>query len=279
MAQIRRSLHGHRLVGVGDRDELISKGGFVAGLHGSQVAIPGSPAYVSFFDDFLGGAQAFSTTIIDGFRSRKGSDAQCVDFTVTEAVNGTCVGTIGDTTASMAVSGVQLDRGLDIKANQGGVYLEGRIKMSQITLISVFFGFTDQVGALEMPIQSAAGAHTITTNATDAVGFLFDTSDTSTDQWLAVGVANDVDATVQSGLAADGSAIVPVANTYETFRIELSAAGVASFFRNGIQVGSLMSGAVTPTVALTPVFAGFNRDTSNTPALTIDYLAYGGLRA
>lgn len=271
MTQIRRSLHGNRVGGFGQRDEMIARGGFIAGLHGSQIASP-APDFVAFTEDFLGGSQALSTTIIDGWRSRKGSDGQCVDWTITPAVNGECVGTIGDTTASMAVSGVQLDRGLCWKANQGGLYLEGRIKMSQITLISVFFGFTDQTAALEMPIHSAASANTITTNADDAVGFFFDTSMTADTWWLA-GVKATVDATHEN------TTFAPVADTYEVFRIELSTLGVARFYRNGKEVGSLMTGAVTATVALTPVFAGFNRDTSNTPALTIDYLSIGAIRA
>lgn len=276
MSEILTSLHGREL-GLSRTRRLVSRAGFVSGGHGSQIHHP-SPDIVSWTDDFTGGSQAFSTTIIDGWRSRKGSDGACVDWTVTPAINGTCVGTIGNTTASMAVSGTQLDRGLDYKANSGGLILQTRVKMSTIATIAVFIGFTDQTAALEMPVNSAAGAHTITTTATDAVGFLFDTSDTSTDQWLAVGVANDVDATVQSGLAADGSAIIPVADTYETFRIEISATGVAEFFRNGIRVGSLMTGAVTATVALTPVIAAFNRTTSGAPTITADYVHVASIR-
>lgn len=250
---------------------LVKRGSIYLGDVGAQLAVP-SARQVVLFDDFVGASEAYSTTIIDGWRSRKGSDAQCVDWTVTPAVNGTIVGTIGDTTASMAVSGVQLDSGLTWKANQGNLIFEAKVKLSQITLISVFIGFTDQTGALEMPIQSAASADTITTNATDAVGFMFDTS-MSTDDWWLVGVANDVDATAQDV----GSA--PVAGTYATFRIELSTAGAATFYYNGTAVGTAMTGAVTATVALTPVIAGFNRDTSNTPTITADYVYVSADRA
>lgn len=268
MSRILTSLHG-RLLGLDSTGKLVCPAGFVSGDNGSQIVQP-SPTVVSVFDDFMGGGQAFSTTIIDGWRSRKGT-TNTVDWTVTEAVNGTVVGTIGDTTASMAVSGVQLDRGLDWKANQGGVVFEARVKLSQITTISAFIGFTDQVAALEMPIQSAASANTLTTNATDAVGFMFDTSMTD-DKWWLVGVANNTDATHENTTYA------PVADTYETFRIELSAAGVATFYRNGIQVGTVMTGAVTATVALTPVIAGFNRTTSATPTITADYVHIAGNR-
>lgn len=277
MSRIQTSLHG-REAGLDTQRRLLVPQGFVAGDHGSQVMMP-SPNYVAWFDDFLGGSQAFSTTIIDGWRSRKGSDGACVDWTITEAVGGTIAGVVGNTTASMAVSGVQLDRGLDWKANQGHVAVEARLKMSKITNIAVFFGFTDQVAALEMPVNSAGGSHTITTNATDGCGFLYDTSDTGTDQWLLVGVANDVDATVQSSISPAGAAIVPVADTYEVLRVELDTSGNAVFFRNGIQVGSRMSGAVTPTIALTPVIAAFNRTTSGNGTVTCDYFATMGARA
>lgn len=258
---------------LGPNYEIMCKRGVIA--HGDTGAqyYDGSPLrVVRRFDDFLGGGQAFSTTIVNGWRSRKGSDAQCVDWTVTEAVNGTVVGTIGDTTASMAVSGVQLDSGACWKANQGDLVFEAKVKMSAITDIAVFVGLTDQVAALEMPIQSAASANTITTNATDAVGFMFDTSMTA-DTWWLVGVANDVDATAQNTSTA------PVADTYATFRIELSAAGVATFYLNGTAVGTAMTGAVTATVALTPVIAGFNRTTSGTPTLTADWVYLSANRA
>lgn len=249
---------------VGPNRELMNKrGSLILGDTGRQFSL-GPQRHVVQFDDFVGGGEAYSTTIIDGWRSRKGT-TNAVDFTVTNAIEGTVVGTIGDTTASMAVSGVQLDSGLCWKANQGDLVFEARVKISQITTIALFVGFTDQVGALEMPIQSAASANTITTNATDAVGFMFDTS-MSTDNFWLVGVANNVDATAQNA----GSA--PVADTYVVLRVELSSAGAATFYIDGVQVGTAMTGAVTATVALTPVIAGFNRTTSATPTITADYV-------
>lgn len=247
-----------------NRELMCKRGSLILGDTGRQFAL-GPQRHVVQWDDFEGAGVAFSTTIVDGWRSRKGSDAQAVDFTVTNAIEGTAVGTIGDTTASMAVSGVQLDSGLCWKSNQGDLVFETRVKLSAITTLAVFIGFTDQVSALEMPIQSASSANTLTTNATDAVGFMFDTEMTA-DTWWLTGVANDVDATAQN------SAAVPVANTYQVFRIELSSAGAATFYIDGVQVGTAMTGAVTATVALTPVIAGFNRTTTGTPTITSDYI-------
>ena len=129
----------------------------------------------------------------------------------------------------------------------------------------------DQLAALEMPVNSAGSVDTITTNATDAVGFMFDTNQ-ATDNWWAVGVANDVDATLQN------LAVAPVAATYETLRIDVSTAGVATFSRNGAVIGSTMSGAVTATVALTPVIAGFTR-AAGSATIDAEFVRVSAVRA
>lgn len=250
----------------GPNYELMARRGVLALGDTGQQYMYGPQRVTSLFDDFVGAAQVFSTTVVSGWLSRKGT-TNAVDWTVTAASGGTVVGKVGDTTASMAVSGVQLDSGLNWKANQGNLVFEARVKTGIITNIAIFVGLTDQVSALEMPVQSAASADTITTNATDAVGFMFDTS-MATDTWWLVGVANDVDATKQDGV------VVPVADTYATFRIELSSAGVATFYYNGTAIGTAMTAAVTATVALTPVIAAFNRTTTNgaTTIVTADWV-------
>lgn len=273
---ILTSLHG-RQAGIDPSGNLLAKG-FRTGEPGSgkQFDVDPNPARCVMFEDFLGGSVALSTTLAavgGAMRSRKGSDGACVDWTVTPAVPGTIAGVVGNTTATMAVSGVQLDSALSWKANQGGLVFEARVKLSKILNMACFIGLTDQTAALEMPIHSAASANTITTNATDAVGFFFDTSMTD-DVWWAAGVANDVDATHQNL----GATILPVADTYETFRIELTSAGIATFFRNNVSVGTAMSGAVTATIALTPVIAGFNRTTSGNGTITADYVYVAGDR-
>lgn len=251
----------------GPNNELLVKSGeVIVGPTGAQLPVPGGAQKVVHFSDFTGGAQVYSTTVVDGWMSRKGT-TNAVDWTVTAGDGGRVVGKVGDTTASMAVSGVQLDSGLHWKASKGNLVFEAVVKLGIITDFAAFIGLTDQVAALEMPIHSAASADTITTNASDAVGFFFDTS-MATDNWWLAGVANNTDATHQDMGAA------PVADTYATFRIELSTAGVATFYYNGTQVGTAMTGAVTASVALTPVVAAFNRTTSNgaTTIVSVDYI-------
>ena len=272
MSDILTSLHG-REIGL-DNDRFLIHKGLKSGFGYDQIEDAASPARTVHFEDFHGAGVAFSTTIPAGprgWRSRIGSDGACVNWTTTPAVSGTVAGVIGNTTASMAVSGAQLDNALSWKANQGGLVLQARVNMSKITNIAMFVGFTDQTGALEMPIHSAASANTITTNATDGLGFFFDTSMTD-DTWWIAGVANDVDATHQN------TTFAPVASTFETLRIEVGTDGSACFFRNGKIVGTKMTGAVTATVALTPVIAAFNRTTSGAGTITADYIGVAGNR-
>lgn len=269
MSRILTSFHG-RKAGLDSSDRLLVPAGFVAGEHGSQFFFP-SPSRASLFDDFVGATQVFGTTVASGWRSRKGSDGACVDWTQTPAQNGTALGTTGNTTASMAVAGVQLDAGLDWRCDAGDIIFQARVKISAISAVAVYVGLTDQTGALEMPINSAASADTFTTTATDAVGVMFDSSMTTKNWWL-TGVANDVDATMQD------SKFAPVANTYEIWHIGVNSAGQASFYRNGMQVGVPLALAITPTVLLTPVIAAFNRGTSGAPTVTVDYVHVAGPR-
>jgi hypothetical protein len=208
-------------------------------------------------DDFLGEE-------IDGNRwqSLLGTDAEVrAAIVLADQVSGVVRMTTGDdAAATMAVNGVQLQSNLNWKANQGGLLWEGKVSLSAITSVALFFGFTDQRAVLEMPF-TISGV-TLTSNASNACGVLFDTEAT-TDNFKLVGVANDVDATVQD------AGVAPTAATFETWRIEISAAGVATFYRNGTVIGTTMTGAVTITTALTPVVAAFSR-TSASRSVDID---------
>lgn len=273
MSEILTSLHG-RLAGLDADGYLIAKG-LKSGVGADQLEIASSPSRTVHFEDFHGGTAVLGTTLPLGpnaWRSRKGSDGATVEWTVTPGVNGEVIGTIGNTTASMAVAGVQLDNGLSWKANQGGLILQARVKLSKITNIAAFIGFTDQTAALEMPIHSAASADTITTNCDDGLGFFFDTS-MATDNWWIAGVKATADATHEN------TGFAPVAATYAVFRIEVTADGAADFYYNGKRVGSRMANAVTATVALTPCIAGFNRTTSGAGTITADYIGVAANRA
>jgi hypothetical protein len=261
MTQIQTSLHG-RSVGLGAENtagrQLVVPGGLVSGDHGSQIALP-SPSMVAVFDDFIGDALDAKWNIVEGTDSAT-SDAAIL----AGGIGGVLQFTTGDAGSGLAADMVQMTQALQWQASNGGLVAQARFKLSAITTCYAFFGFTD-VTTLEAPIESAASADTLTSNATDAVGIMFDTR-MSTDKWWLVGVATDVDATAQN------SGYAPVADTYETWRIEVTADGIATFFRNGLQVGTAMTGAVTAGADLTPTFAVSKTSVAASMSSELDYV-------
>jgi hypothetical protein len=255
------SLHG-RAIGLGpdtgNSNPLIVPGGYVSGFHGSQIAQP-SPSKIAYTDDFIGDVIADQWNVVEGTDSAT-SDAAIL----AGGIGGILRFTTGDAGTGLAADMVQMTQALQWQASNGCLCIQARFKLSAITTCYAFFGFTDVV-TLEAPIESASSANTLTSNATDAVGFMFDTR-MSTDNWWMVGVATDVDATAQD------TGYAPVADTFVVFRIELSATGLATFYRNGVQVGTAMTGAVTPAADLTPTFAVSKTSVAASMTADMDYI-------
>ncbi len=257
-----KSLYG-RKVGLDARGALIVPGGIRSGPYGGlPVADSGR---VALFDDFFGDSIDPSWNVVLG----SDATANVASATVVAGAAGGVLRLAGaDSAGTMAADGAQLTSFLNWKAINGDLIFEARVALAVITNVSAFVGLTDKI-TLEAPITSAASADTLTTNAADAVGFMFDTS-MATDNWWLTGVKANVDATAQN------TGVAPVAATYEVLRIELTAAGEARFFRNGDMVGTQMLAAVTPTVALTPTFSIFPRTAAFGKQLDVDY-AYAAM--
>lgn len=220
--------------------------------------------YVELFDDFLG------DVLQDPWRGAAGSSGATAPAILTSGLNGRVRLAMGtDAGATMALNGSQLDAGnLNWLPSQGGLVMEAHVTVDAITSVAIFIGFTDQISALEMPWTLSTT--TFTSNQTDGCGFLFDTAAT-TDTIRCVGVATDVDAT------STDTGVAFVAATPLVFRIEVSATGVARFFINE-NLYATMTGAVTPSVALSPVIAGFSR-TATTRLLDVDFIHVFSVRA
>jgi hypothetical protein len=271
--QIQTSIHG-RKVGLGPesttgaskgKSPLIVPGGVLNGEHGNQIALA-SPTTVALFDDFLGDVLADEWNAVE-------TDTDGAQAVLAGGIGGVLRITTGNDDGNVVVlpdlSGVTSY--LNWQASNGGLRMQTRIKISRITLAYIFVGFTDLI-TIEAPIYSAGSVDTITTDATDAVGFMFDTG-MATDTFHLVGVANNTDAARQAVTAA------PVADQYVTLAVEVSATGVASFFVNGLQVGTPMSGAVTAATDLTPVVYASNTDGTSAITLDVDYIAVSMTRA
>lgn len=160
--------------------------------------------------------------------------------------------------------------GLNWQADQGGLFMEARVQIDDVTNVMLFVGFTDALAStVEAPIF-LNGAD-IDSDATDACGVLFDT-DGTTDEWCHGGVKADVD-TVPAYL---GSA--PEAATYYTVRVEVSATGAVQGFIDGVPIGAPVADAVTVTTPLTPVIFAANRSAEVRNVL-VDYMWVQGDRA
>jgi len=256
MSSILTSLHG-RKVGLDKNGDLISGRTFRAGYNGKQRTF-GSPATIEFWDDFTG------DVILDQWSAVEGTDSATSDFAILAGgIGGVGRLTTGDAGTGIAADMEQITQALQWQASNGGLTIEARLKLSAITTCYAFIGFTDLV-TFEAPIIGATGT-TITTNASDAVGFMFDTTITTAD-WNLVGVAANTDATRQA------TGYAPVADKYATFRIELGTDGGAVFFYNGVQVGTRMAGAVTAATDLTPTICVSKLSVAASMTLDLDYV-------
>lgn len=234
---------------------------FIQGISGRQWDIKRHDIWnftsLRLMDDFLGDVLA------DEWGSLVGTDPQCVAPAIlADQPGGAMRMTTGDDAGgTMALNGVQFQSALNWDAEAGSLVFETRVKITNPAGMCLFLGFTDQVAALEMPIQASGVGDGITTNATDAVGVMFDNG-MATDNWWFVGVANNVDAATQnSGFAPTGA--------YETWRIEI-AGNVATFFRNGVSVGSAMTNDIR-NKPVTPVVAAFSKG-AGSATVTLDYV-------
>lgn len=244
MKRILHSLYG-KVFGTTDDSRILAPGGVLLGDYGNQFCDP-APDRVVTFDDFDGAA------LLGVWGLLKGTDAAATNFAIFAALNGVARGVTGATTATMAGSGVQISGHLNFAANSGDLEFNSRVRLSSIANVAIFVGLTNQVAALQDPANGAGGGNGFTFNAADCVGVVYDTTMTTKDWWL-VGNAANVNAVAQDSLLA------PAANVYDTWAISVSKTGIATFFRNGLQVGVAMNGAITPGTPVAPVIAAFSR--------------------
>jgi len=228
---------------------------------GGQIDMSGVCAY---FTDFLG--DALEDELLAGIGSGTGNAVA-----ISTGTGGRAEIKTSSADAADSANGTSLGLGaLNWKANQGGLFMEARVQIDNIAAVMMFVGFTDTIGStVEAPIF--LNGVDIDSTATDACGVIFDT-DGTTAQWCHGGVKADVD-TVP---AYNGAA--PVAATWYTVRVEVSAAGAVQGFIDGVAIGPAVANAITPTVALVPLIFVANRGGAVRNVL-VDYLSVQGNRA
>lgn len=216
-------------------------------------------------EDFYGTWLITDAGPADTWSTTKGSGtATEAATTVAGSVNGTVtMKSASDDGAHSANCTTFTAINLGFKAEQGGLQMEARLKIDDVSEAVMFVGFTDTISTtVELPIF-LVGAD-IDSDATDACGVGYDV-DGTTKQFFHGGVKNGTD-TVP---AYSGGA--PADNTYFTVKVEVSAAGAVQGFINGTAIGPAVANAVTASTALTPMIVIGNRS-ANQVIATVDYI-------
>ena len=218
------------------------------------------------FDDFL---YQTITEADTPWILNSGADAQAIDPAISAQEGGVIRITTGDADGTTANDGSQLVAHIPVQADSGGLVFETRLHINTaVTTVSVVAGLTDST-SLEEPFTIAGT--TITSTASDAACFVYDTAQT-TDQWYACAVDSNTDDT---GNALTG--VAPVADTYQVLRIEVSSDGATiRFYINGTLTNTLSGAAgVSPDVNLyATVIACATTTTSRTVDVDYIYVAH-----
>lgn len=279
---ILKGIH-RRMLGIGVRDEVIARSGFVAGGDDRPaIVLPGNPDTVALFDDFLGDLVADEWAYVEGDTGYSG--------VITTGTNGVFRITGSETqVVAPDTAAAALTQGLmkQWKANQGGpkngrLRLSARVKLETVTRTAeggrthMFVGFSDSGGA-EMPAYDTGAG--IITAAADLVGFLFSPGgDTG---WTLVSAKSTAGDSGDQSVVA-GASYGPSANTYTTLEVEVRSGnsdtgGTAHFWIDGIKRGVINS-PVGSAIALTPWVGGFVQDTGAAQFMDIDYIAISAPR-
>jgi len=208
---------------------------------------------VRFFDDFTDDTVDTFKYDIDTDRTAWTIDAGSTGGTITCA-----------TTTNGDVEKIAGNRNW-VCGTMGTVVFEARVKLNTSLTQGCFIGLTDDNTTDEVPIDLDTG--TLTTTATDAVGFVYDSQEST--PFYMCSVAADIDG------AQTTTGVAPVVATYNTFRIVLDLAGNALFFIDGKQVGSRAT-CVTTTTSLCPCIANLGSGTAS--GMTCDYIYVSGGR-
>ena len=223
-------------------------------FEGRDVKLAGPIVHNEQFDDFIGPVLSSAR-----WGTKLGSDGANA-VAITPSVGGAIRFTTGGNAAhSVATNGAVLQSALNWKAANGGLVFEARVgAVSSLTGLVLYMGFTDQIASLAAPFTLSVA--TLTSNASNGTGFLFDAAQT-TPHFNLVGVKGDTDATTQN-LTVD-----PATSGYHTYRVAVDSTGNARFFIDGLLVGTTLANAVTATTALTPVICVSSESTA---ARTVD---------
>ena len=226
-----------------------------SGARALAAVISGNPAYVSYFDDFLGtGAGTWPASQNWSYPATVGTGTESISVS-TAALGGALKVTSGATTDNSAVQHVGLHwRGTE------GVYGIWKVTMASVASVKLELGFSDSI-TNDCCIATKA---TPTFTATDCASFVFDTAD-DTNLTFITGNAGATGANADATFTMDTNPHV-----YEI----LVLGGQATGWVDGIFVGA---GAITSTAPLSPYAATVTR-TGSAKTNNFDYMGAFGPR-
>jgi len=232
----------------------------------------GGPNMVIHEDHFL----FLPSTEADGpWIFNAGADAQAIDPALDATQSSgviQCVTGNADADPANDSSYMVLNKPIQLDSLPGDVVIEAKLRItSAITTVSVWCGLTDTTAADEEPVTNSSD--TLTTVASDAALFHYDT-DATTDEWWMVGVDSNTDDT---GNAALG--VAPVADTWQILRMQVNNDGSEILFSvDGVQYGALSAAGVSPDVALYFTI-GANATTTTSRTVDVDWVRIVALGA
>ena len=244
-------------------DDLVQKYGERSANGEHKLGMERERGYVEIFDDFVysGTFEVSSPWVLNS------------DSTSDPAVSAAVGGRLAMATSTTSENASHFAGLAPTTAANGGLVFEAKLHLAAITTIAVTAGFTDV--SSEEEAFSVSGT-TVTSTATDAVAFCFDT-DMTTPEWWCLAVDTDVEAT-GNGAAYSGALTanrVPVAATDQILRIEVDKDGVgAKFFINGQKVGETTANTVTAATSIYPFINCVTR-TGSAATVNVDYIYVG----
>lgn len=226
-----------------------------------------APFYATQLDDFLGPALPADLNAV------KGSDASTAGAINIQPGGVARLTTGAGSTHTMAVNGSQLVGSKNWLVSNGDTVFEARVgKASAVTSQQYAIGLAD-VSTLS-PLFTISGV-TVTTALTNAVAFVQDPAATNASTFYAVSINAGGTAQIAACAAANptGQTVTLGIDTaaQHKYRIEVDAAGNATFYIDGIQVAFLAL-AVATTATLAQSVGTFSEITSGSQTIDIDYI-------
>lgn len=189
-----------------------------------------------------------------------GTDAQAMDPVISGGNLYFETGNAGTGFAADGSQAISNTTDLLLRPNDfADIFFIVRFRITTSIIAAAFIGLTDQNAALEIPLEMPAGS--LVSNASNAVGFLFDHGNGGGSNWRLVGVRADVDKTVQ-----DTGIPMVVDQVYTLEAVINGVDADTTFYIDGVQVGTTMTGATSPGTNHRPTFAVTSRNTTTTTA-------------